>query len=173
MDCTRDSYTVKSIESGVFFMKWKYYVGFVLLVLAVGTIAGILTSGAAMQYAEMAKPSFSPPAILFPIVWTILYVLMGIGLARIWMSEGTLVRNQGLNLFWLQLFFNFMWSILFFNFQAYGIAFLWLIVMLVLILAMIVKWNKTDPLAAKLQIPYAVWVAFAGVLNFAVWQLNK
>lgn len=157
----------------MFFMKWKYYVGSILLVLAVGTIAGILTRGGTMQYAELAKPVFSPPAVIFPIVWTILYALMGIGLARIFLSEPTRVRNQGLNLFWLQLFFNFMWSILFFNFKAYGIAFLWLLVMLVLILAMIKKWYKTDPLAAKLQIPYAVWVAFAGILNFAVWQLNK
>lgn len=154
-------------------MKWKYYAGSILLVLAVGTIAGILTSGGTTQYAELAKPAISPPAVVFPIVWTILYTLMGIGLARIFLSEPTRERNQGLNLFWLQLFFNFMWSILFFNFKAYGIAFLWLLVMLVLILAMIRKWHKTDPLAAKLQIPYAVWVAFAGVLNFAVWQLNK
>ena len=155
------------------FMKWKYYIGSILLVLAVGTVAGLLTRAGTMQYAELAKPTFSPPAAVFPIVWTILYTLMGIGLARIFLSEAAQVRNQGLNLFWLQLFFNFMWSILFFNFKAYGIAFFWLLVMLALILAMIKKWYKTDPLAAKLQIPYALWVAFAGILNFAVWQLNK
>ncbi|MGN1205811.1 MAG: TspO/MBR family protein [Eubacterium sp.] len=154
-------------------MKWKYYIGSVLLVLAVGTIAGILTREGAAQYAEMTKPVISPPAVLFPIVWTILYTLMGIGLARIWMSEATPVRNQGLNLFWLQLFFNFMWSILFFNFGAYGIAFFWLLVLLSLILAMTAKWYKTDSIAVKLQIPYALWVAFAGYLNFAVWQLNR
>ena len=154
-------------------MKWKYYIGSILLVLAVGTVAGLLTRAGTMQYAELAKPTFSPPAAVFPIVWTILYTLMGIGLARIFLSEAAQVRNQGLNLFWLQLFFNFMWSILFFNFKAYGIAFFWLLVMLALILAMIKKWYKTDPLAAKLQIPYALWVAFAGILNFAVWQLNK
>ena len=154
-------------------MKWKYYIGSILLVLAVGTVAGLLTRAGTMQYAELAKPTFSPPAAVFPIVWTILYTLMGIGLARIFLSEAAQVRNQGLNLFWLQLFFNFMWSILFFNYKAYGIAFFWLLVMLALILAMIKKWYKTDPLAAKLQIPYALWVAFAGILNFAVWQLNK
>lgn len=154
-------------------MKWKYYIGSILLVLAVGTVAGLLTRAGTMQYVELAKPAFSPPAAVFPIVWTILYTLMGIGLARIFLSEAAQVRNQGLNLFWLQLFFNFMWSILFFNFKAYGIAFFWLLVMLALILAMIKKWYKTDPLAAKLQIPYALWVAFAGILNFAVWQLNK
>lgn len=154
-------------------MKWKYYIGSILLVLAVGTVAGLLTRVGTMSYAELAKPAFSPPAAVFPIVWTILYTLMGIGLARIFLSEAAQVRNQGLNLFWLQLFFNFMWSILFFNYKAYGIAFFWLLVMLALILAMIKKWYKTDPLAAKLQIPYALWVAFAGILNFAVWQLNK
>lgn len=154
-------------------MKWKYYIGSILLVLAVGTVAGLLTRAGTMQYAELVKPAFSPPAAVFSIVWTILYTLMGFGLARIFLSESTQVRNQGLNLFWLQLFFNFMWSILFFNFKAYGIAFFWLLVMLALILAMIKKWYKTDPLAAKLQIPYALWVAFAGILNFAVWQLNK
>ena len=154
-------------------MKWKYYIGSILLVLAVGTVAGLLTRAGTMQYGELAKPAFSPPAAVFPIVWTILYTLMGIGLARIFLSEAAQVRNQGLNLFWLQLFFNFMWSILFFNYKAYGIAFFWLLVMLALILAMIKKWYKTDPLAAKLQIPYALWVAFAGILNFAVWQLNK
>lgn len=152
---------------------WKTYAIWIALTEAVGALAGLLTREATQLYGEtMLKPPLSPPAILFPIVWTILYALMGFGAARIYLAPESKERSRSLRLYLVQLAFNFFWSILFFNFQAYGLAFVWLVVLWVLILLMILSFRKVDPLAALLQIPYLVWVAFAGYLNLGVWLLN-
>ena len=119
------------------------------------------------------QPSLSPPAILFPIVWTVLYALMGIGAARIYLAEASPERSRGLNLFVTQLIVNFFWSLIFFNARAYGFALLWLVLLFLLVLWMTLEFRKTDPLAALLQIPYLIWLGFAAYLNWAVWQLNK
>ena len=119
------------------------------------------------------KPSLSPPAILFPIVWTILYALMGIGAARVDAAQPGSARNRGLNVFVVQLVVNFFWSLIFFNAQAYGFALVWLLLLWVLIIAMILLFWPVDRLAAMLQIPYLLWVTFAAYLNYGVWQLNK
>lgn len=153
--------------------KLKTYGLAILLTEAVGGIAGLFTSIGMDEYMKAEKPPLTPPAIVFPIVWTILYALMGISLARIWLSPATKERNHGLIIYAVQLFFNFFWSIIFFNLQAYGFAFLWLVALWALILAMIIIFNKTDRLAAFLQIPHLIWVAFAGYLNLIVWLLNK
>jgi tryptophan-rich sensory protein len=110
---------------------------------------------------------------LFPIVWGILYALMGIGAARISMTPPSPERSQGLNLFIAQLVVNFFWSLIFFNAQAFGFALLWLVLLWVLVLWMILTFRKTDPLAAWLQIPYLLWLTFAAYLNYSVWQLNR
>ncbi len=125
------------------------------------------------NYRLVEKSALTPPDIVFPIVWTILYALMGISLGRIILSMPTKERNHGILLYIVQLFFNFFWSILFFNFQAYGFSFIWLVALWLLIFAMIIKFYKTDKAAAILQIPYLLWVSFAGYLNLIVWILNK
>ena len=153
--------------------KLKTYAISILIAEAIGGIAGLFTSMGMDEYKLVEKPPLTPPAILFPIVWTILYALMGISVARIWMSPPTKERNHGLIIYAVQLFFNFLWSIIFFNFQAYGFAFFWLIALWALILGMIIIFNKTDRLAALLQIPYLLWVTFAGYLNLMVWLLNR
>lgn len=153
--------------------KLKTYAISILIAEIVGGIAGLLTSMGMDEYKLAEKPPLTPPAILFPIVWTILYALMGISAARIWMAPPTKERNHGLIIYAVQLFFNFLWSIIFFNFQAYGFAFFWLIALWVLILGMIIIFSKTDRLAAILQIPYLLWVTFAGYLNLMVWLLNR
>lgn len=153
-------------------MKFKPYILAVLLIEILGIITGSVIRDGVEIYSTLQKPALSPPAIVFPIVWTILYALVGIGLARIWLQPSSPERNMGLNLFWLQLFFNLMWSIIFFNFQAFGVAFFWILGLWALILAMIIVWNKVDPLAAKLQIPYLLWVTFAAYLNYSVWMMN-
>lgn len=122
---------------------------------------------------EVQKPPFSPPAILFPIVWVILFALMGIGAARVWIAPKSRDRTLSLVIFLLQLAFNFVWSLLFFNAEAFGLAFVWLAVLLVLILWMIVLFSKVDRWAALLQIPYFLWVLFAGYLNYGVWVMNR
>ena len=107
------------------------------------------------------------------MVWTILFALMGIGAARIYSTPPSKARSLGLNLFIAQLAVNFFWSPIFFNRQAFGFAFVWLLLLLALVLAMTVTFRKTDPLAAKLQIPYLLWLAFAAYLNLGVWYLNR
>jgi tryptophan-rich sensory protein len=152
---------------------WKPYLFGILFTEAVGGLAGLLTREATEIYnSTIVKPALSPPAIVFPIVWAILYALMGIGAARVWMASLSPARTRSLRLFLLQLAFNFFWSILFFNFQAFGLAFFWLAVLWILILRMILSFYEVDRLAAWLQLPYLLWVLFAAYLNFGVWKLN-
>ncbi len=152
--------------------KLKTYIISILIAEAVGGVSAFLTNMAMDRYAMAEKPPLTPPDIVFPIVWAILYALMGISSARIWLSPPARARTHGLIIYALQLFFNFIWSILFFNFQAYGFAFVWLVALWALIILMIVKFNETDRIAALLQIPYLLWVTFAAYLNYMVWQLN-
>lgn len=153
---------------------WRPYLFFVLLTLGTGALAGLLTGDATQIYNEtIIKPKLSPPTVLFPIVWSILYALMGISAARIWNSPESKERTKGLNLFIVQLIVNFFWSLIFFNAQAFGFALLWIILLWVLILWMIFTFYKTDKIAALLQLPYLLWVSFAGWLNYMVWMLNR
>ena len=148
----------------------KSYTAWVLLTEAVGALSGWLSRNGIQAFSETAvQPPFSPPAIVFPIVWTALYGLMGISAARIAAAPN---RGKALNVFFAQLIVNFFWSPLFFSAQAYGFAFLWLFLLWVLILIMIVRFWKIDRTAAVLQIPYLLWLTLAAVLNYAVWQLN-
>lgn len=107
------------------------------------------------------------------IVWPILYALMGIGAARVWITPAGELRTRGLGIFFLQLVVNFFWSLFFFNLQAYGFSFLWILILWGLILGMILLFWKVDPLAAWLQIPYLLWVTFAAYLNYTAWHLNR
>ena len=145
-----------------------------MLTEAVGGLSGWLTREGTKLYAQtIAKPPLSPPGWVFPVVWTILFALMGIGAARIYLSPPSRTRSLGLNLFIAQLAVNFFWSPIFFNAQAFGFAFFWLLLLWGLVLAMILVFRKADPLAAKLQIPYLLWLTFAAYLNLGVWYLNK
>lgn len=152
---------------------WKVYAFWIVLAEAAGALSGWLArEGMKVYEASAAQPPLSPPAFLFPIVWSILYALMGFGAARIYLSPDTPVRSKGLNVFIAQLIVNFFWSLLFFNAQAYGFAVLWLLLLWALVLWMILVFHKTDPLAAKLQIPYLLWLTFAVYLNIGVRYLN-
>lgn len=153
---------------------WKTYLLWILFTEAVGTLSGWITRDAARIYgATITKPPLSPPAVVFPVVWTILFALMGIGAARIDLAPASPARSRSLLLFFVQLLFNFLWSILFFNAQAFGLAFLWLLLLWILILLMILSFRQVDPAAAKLQIPYLLWVTFAAYLNLGIWLLNR
>lgn len=152
---------------------WKVYTFWVIFTEVVGALAGLLTREGTKLYAtSISKPPLSPPALVFPIVWAILYAMMGIGVARIYLTPVSGIRARGLQLFLIQLAFNFLWSVIFFNFQAFGLAFIWLVILWALILMMTFIFGKTDRLSALLQIPYLIWVLFAGYLNYGVWQLN-
>lgn len=153
---------------------WKAYAFWILLAEGVGALSGWLTRDATQLYArEIMKPPLSPPGAVFPVVWAILFALMGIGAARVYRSPASGARSRGLLLFFVQLAFNFLWSIIFFNFQAFGFALIWLVALWLLILWMTVCFYQVDRTAALLQIPYLIWVAFAGYLNFGVWLLNS
>lgn len=154
-------------------LPWKTYAAWVLLTEAVGGLAGWLTREGTKLYTEqIVQPPISPPAIVFPIVWVVLYALMGVSAARIWMAPPSDGRRLGLGLYAGQLAFNFFWSIFFFNLQWFGFALLWLVVLWALIAAMVLVFYRMELLAARLQLPYLVWVAFAGYLNAGVWLLN-
>lgn len=153
--------------------KLKVYGLFILITEAVGTVAGLLTTLGMEKYSAVEKPALTPPEIVFPIVWTILYALMAVSAARVWLTEESEEKDKGLKLYVVQLGMNFLWSILFFNFQAYGFSFFWLLGLLSVIVLMTLTFYKSDRIAAYLQIPYILWVSFAGYLNFMVWLLNR
>ena len=153
---------------------WKTYLSWILFTEAVGGLSGWLTREGVRVFNEtVLKPPLSPPGVVFPVVWAILYLLMGIGAARIYVQPVSRGRSRSLFLYLLQLAFNFFWSILFFNFQAWQFALLWLAVLWVLILAMILAFHKLDAFASLAQIPYLLWVLFAAYLNWGVWLLNR
>ena len=146
----------------------------ILLAEAVGALSGWLTREGTQIYAQtIVKPPLSPPGWVFPVVWAILYALMGIGAAKVYQAPASQTRSLGLNLFITQLVVNFFWSPIFFNLQAFGFSLLWLLLLWGLVLWMILAFRKVEPLAAKLQIPYLLWLTFAAYLNLGVWYLNR
>ena len=145
----------------------------ILIAETTGALSAWLTREGMKTFTNMiAQPPLSPPPLLFPIVWTSLYALMGYGSARIWLSTPSPDRSRALNLYAIQLVVNFFWSLIFFNAQAFGFAFFWLLLLWVLVLLMILAFDKVDPLSAKLQVPYLIWLTFAAYLNLGVWYLN-
>lgn len=153
---------------------WKSYAYWILVCEAVGLLAGLLIRQGVQVYAETAiKPPLAPPQWVFPVVWTILYGLMGIGAARVFLAQPSDRRSVGLNLMVAQLIVNFFWPLLFFNAQAYGFALFWLAVLWVLVLLMIFAFHRVDSAAAWLNVPYLLWLTFALYLNTAVWNLNR
>lgn len=154
--------------------KYKAYIISILIALAVGGFSALLTRGNMDLFSEVNKPPLSPPALLFPIVWTVLYILMGLSSALVFEHRKFKTRESeiGLILYGVNLCLNFFWSIIFFNFRAYTFAFVWLLVLWSVILAMIAEFNKVNKLSAYLQIPYIVWVTFAGYLTLGISILN-
>ena len=141
---------------------------------AVGALSGWLTrDGMELYKSPVIKPALSPPPIVFPIVWGILYGLMGIGMARVTLSARSEERTDAMQVYLLQLAVNFVWSIFFFNLQSYGGALIVLLILLALIIWMISRFHRVDSPAALLQIPYVLWVSFAAYLNAGVWVLNR
>ena len=154
--------------------KWKPYLISMGLALGVGTLSGLLSMGGMRGYESMVtKPALTPPGWLFPIVWTILYSLMGIGAAMVYLKGKPEKRDTALNLYVAQLIVNFFWSLIFFNAQAFGFAVIWIILLLALVVWMTWEFSMIDKTAALLQIPYIIWLLFATYLTIAVWVLNR
>lgn len=142
--------------------------------LTVGIASAALTKDSMDVYSELNAPPLAPPAFLFPIVWSVLFILMGISSAMIFTSKerNPEAAKRGLIYYAVSLALNFAWSIVFFNLQAAFFALLVLIALLYCIVRTILEYRKVWPVAAYLQIPYALWVGFAGYLNAGIWLLN-
>lgn len=157
------------------FEKIKTYAISILIALAVGGLSAFFTRNGMNLYRDIITPPLSPPSILFPIVWTVLFILMGISAAMIYLDKNAsgAQKSSALATYILSLIVNFFWSLIFFNLRAFLFAFLWLLLLLYLVIRTIMKYYKINRVAAYLQIPYALWVTFAGYLTFAIWYLNR
>ena len=154
-------------------LEWKKLLICIAIPLAVGGLSALLTSGNMDLYTEIEQPALAPPGWLFPVVWTVLYVLMGIALYLVVITRTREDKRNAVVSFGVQLFFNFFWSIIFFNARAFLFAFVWLIFLWLAIIANIYFFYKINKNAGKLLIPYLIWVTFAGYLNLAIFLLNK
>ncbi|MBU4082342.1 tryptophan-rich sensory protein [Patescibacteria group bacterium] len=149
-----------------------------IISLALPQLAGIVgslftTSAIPTWYATLQRPSFSPPNWIFGPAWITLYILMGISVYLIWQKvEKNKTARNAMWLFWIHLFFNAIWSIIFFGLQNPGLAFVNIIIIWLLIIALMIKFWKINRWATYLLIPYLLWVSFASVLNYFIWYLN-
>ena len=150
---------------------WTYIIA-IAIPLAVGGLSALLTRNGMESYGMITKPALSPPAWLFPIVWSVLFILMGIGSALVYENGAGDERESALKVYFFQLAINFFWSIIFFNMRAYLFAFIWLLLLWVFIILMIIKFYRVNKAAALMQLPYLLWVTFAGYLTLSVWLLN-
>ena len=142
-----------------------------LISLGVGALSGILTKNSVEVYSQLSLPPLSPPSWVFPVVWTILFALMGISSYIIYISKSPNTK-YALSVYFLQLVVNFIWPLIFFGAEAYLFAFIWLIFLWLLVVLMIKMFYKISPAAALLQIPYLIWLTFAAYLNLMVVILN-
>ena len=143
----------------------------IIIPLAVGGLSALITMNQMELFETVAKPPLAPPRWLFPVAWTILYILMGIASYLLYIAD-TQEGREALVLYGVQLFFNFFWSIIFFNLEAYWFALIWLFIMWIIILLLLIKSRKVDERAFWLLLPYFIWTTFAFYLNFGIAILN-
>lgn len=143
------------------------------LPLAVGGLSAWLTMGSMAVYGALTQPPLAPPSWVFPVVWTVLFVLMGVASVLVWQQGAPEAETRrALRLYAVQLLVNFIWPLLFFRAGWYGTAFVWLLFLLLLVLATMAAFRDIRPLAGNLLIPYVLWLLFAAYLNAAIWLLN-
>lgn len=153
-------------------IQWKKLAVCVAIPLAVGALSALLTRSAMRDFAALDQPPLSPPGWLFPVVWSILYALMGVASYLVVVTESSERSRNALTLYAVQLAFNFVWSILFFNMGAYLLALVWLAILWVLILCTLLAFRRIRQWAGRLIVPYLLWVSFAAYLNAGIWYLN-
>lgn len=152
-------------------IKWKSLLVNIAIPLLVGGISSLITMDGFRQYTEINQPPLSPPSAVFPVVWTILYILMGISSYLVYEKKDADNKNA-LTLYAIQLAINFIWPIFFFGFNAYLFSFIILIVLWIFVLLTIISFYKINKTAALLMTPYLIWLTFAGYLNLGVYILN-
>ena len=153
-------------------INWKMLILYILGALAAGGV-GALLGGNMDAFEEINKPALTPPAIVFPIVWTILFVLMGISSYLVCANNtDKKFKKRACFIYLLQLTVNVLWSLFFFKLRWYFFSFIWVLLLLLFIIFMIVKFYKIKPLAGYLQIPYLIWTTFAAILTYSIYTLN-
>ena len=151
-------------------INWKNLIISIIIPIIIGSLIGLLT-GNSESFKTLVKPDFAPPGYLFPIVWTILYTLMGISFYLI-SESNSLNKDDATVIYIVQLIVNFLWSVLFFGLNLRLFSFFWIILLIVLVLIMIVRFFWINKLSAYLQIPYLLWLLFAAYLNLSIYLLN-
>lgn len=154
-------------------IKWTDLILFIVTAELVGVLSSLVSGGYTAFYTELVKPPLSPPGAVFPVVWAVLYALMGISAYIVFSSEKTDARKRALVIYTVQLLVNFSWSIIFFRFQALGLAAFTAIVLFILVAAMTAAFGKVKVSAAALNIPYLLWSLFAAYLAVGNWVLNR
>ena len=154
-------------------INYKSLIICIIIPLAVGGLSALLTMGSMRDFEALNKPPLSPPGWLFPVVWTALYVLMGVASYLVLETPSSSEeKKRAFKVYFLKLAFNFLWSIIFFTLGAYEIAFAWLCVFLSLIVVTTVRFWRINKTAGILMLPYILWVLFAGYLNLAISYIN-
>jgi tryptophan-rich sensory protein len=150
-------------------------VGALLFCYAAAGVGGLLTAAGMRDgwYAQLAKPDWTPPGWVFGPVWTVLYTMMAVAAWLVWRQRNGSGRNKALTVFAVQLALNVVWSALFFALRSPGIAFAEIILLWLAIAATLVSFWRVSTMAFMLMLPYLLWVGFASVLNWSLWQLNR
>lgn len=152
-------------------VKLKPLIVSLLIPLGIGGLAGFLTTNSMEVYKNLNQPNLAPPPLVFPVVWTILYILMGVSAYLIYRSDST-DKAKALILYVAQLISNFIWPLIFFNGGMYVFSFIWLVALWIVVLLMINSFYNINKSAAYLQIPYLLWLTFAAYLNLSICLLN-
>jgi translocator protein len=146
----------------------------ILIAEGTGALSAFFNMASIGFFRNLKVSPLTPPDFVFPIVWGILYLLMGIAAYRIWMhGQSGKNINKALILYLIQLLLNFLWPFIFFKLQLFGLAFIELVLLLIFILLTTFEFFTIDKISGLLMIPYVLWVSFAGVLNFSIWLLNE
>ena len=153
--------------------KWKLLLICLGLPVAVGALSALLSGGGMQAFSQLNQPLLSPPGWLFPLVWTFLYLAMGLASYLVMTSDAPVPQiKKAIRVYWLQLAVNFFWSIVFFRFSMYLAAFIWLVLLWGVIIVTMVRFYLIRERAGDLLVPYLLWVTFAGYLNFGIYLLN-
>lgn len=149
---------------------FKIYLKSIIIPVLVGVIVGLVISKK-IDYSSLVKPALAPPNILFPIVWSILYILMGISYGLL--KSAKVLDSNSITLYYLQLFINALWSIFFFVFKWRLFPFIWILLLIFVVVLMIKDFYSKNKIAGIIQIPYLLWILFASYLNISIYLLNK
>lgn len=148
-------------------IQWKALIASLALSLGTGFLSTLLTPNIQDNYAQLYRPPLAPPGWVFPVVWTVLFILMGLAAYFIYVSDSE-KKSAALRLYLLQLALNLGWTVIFFRFGAYLPAFLWLVILWFLVFMLVRQFGEIDELSGKLMVPYLIWLTFAAYLNLSI-----